>query len=197
MKRLFDVVASTCGLVTLSPLLVGVSICIKLDSEGEVFFRQERVGKDGKIFKIHKFRTMTTNAYNDGGGLTIGNDNRITSVGRLLRKFKVDELPQLIDVLKGDMSLVGPRPEIPEFMVLYSDEDRQKILSVKPGITDKASIELIDENEILAQYENPRQAYIDVIMPLKAKYYIEYVNNQNLKGDIQIILRTLAKIIAK
>lgn len=197
MKRLFDVVASTCGLVTLSPLLVGVSICIKLDSEGEVFFRQERVGKDGKIFKIHKFRTMTTNAYNDGGGLTIGNDNRITSVGRLLRKFKVDELPQLIDVLKGDMSLVGPRPEIPEFMVLYSDEDRQKILSVKPGITDKASIELIDENEILAQYENPRQAYIDVIMPLKAKYYIEYVNNQNLKGDIEIILRTLAKIIAK
>lgn len=197
MKRLFDVVAATCGLVTLSPLLVGVSICIKLDSEGEVFFRQERVGKDGKIFKIHKFRTMTTNAYNDGGGLTIGNDNRITSVGRLLRKFKVDELPQLIDVLKGDMSLVGPRPEIPEFMVLYSDEDRQKILSVKPGITDKASIELIDENEILAQYENPRQAYIDVIMPLKAKYYIEYVNNQNLKGDIEIILRTLAKIIAK
>lgn len=197
MKRLFDVVAATCGLVTLSPLLVGVSICIKLDSEGEIFFRQERVGKDGKIFKIHKFRTMTTNAYNDGGGLTIGNDNRITSVGRLLRKFKVDELPQLIDVLKGDMSLVGPRPEIPEFMVLYSDEDRQKILSVKPGITDKASIELIDENEILAQYENPRQAYIDVIMPLKAKYYIEYVNNQNLKGDIEIILRTLAKIIAK
>ena len=197
MKRLFDVVASTCGLVTLSPLLVGVSICIKLDSEGEVFFRQERVGKDGKIFKIHKFRTMTTNAYNDGGGLTIGNDNRITSVGRLLRKFKVDELPQLIDVLKGDMSLVGPRPEIPEFMVLYSDEDRQKILSVKPGITDKASIELIDENEILAQYENPRQAYIDVIMPLKAKYYIEYVNNQNLKGDIEIILKTLAKIISK
>lgn len=197
MKRLFDVVASTCGLVTLSPLLVGVSICIKLDSEGEVFFRQERVGKDGKIFKIHKFRTMTTNAYNDGGGLTIGNDNRITRVGRLLRKFKVDEFPQLIDVLKGDMSLVGPRPEIPEFMVLYSDEDRQKILSVKPGITDKASIELIDENEILAQYENPRQAYIDVIMPLKAKYYIEYVNNQNLKGDIEIILRTLAKIIAK
>lgn len=197
MKRLFDVVAATCGLVTLSPLLVGVSICIKLDSEGEVFFRQERVGKDGKIFKIHKFRTMTTNAYNDGGGLTIGNDNRITSVGRLLRKFKVDELPQLIDVLKGDMSLVGPRPEIPEFMVLYSDEDRQKILSVKPGITDKASIELIDENEILAQYENPRQAYIDVIMPLKAKYYIEYVNNQNLKGDIEIILKTLAKIISK
>ena len=197
MKRLFDVVAATCGLVTLSPLLVGVSICIKLDSEGEVFFRQERVGKDGKIFKIHKFRTMTTNAYNDGGGLTIGNDNRITSVGRLLRKFKVDELPQLIDVLKGDMSLVGPRPEIPEFMVLYSDEDRQKILSVKPGITDKASIELIDENEILAQYENPRQAYIDVIMPLKAKYYIDYVNNQSLKGDIEIILRTLAKIIAK
>ncbi len=197
MKRLFDVVAATCGLVTLSPLLVGVSICIKLDSEGEVFFRQERVGKDGKIFKIHKFRTMTTNAYNDGGGLTIGNDNRITSVGRLLRKFKVDELPQLIDVLKGDMSLVGPRPEIPEFMVLYSDEDRQKILSVKPGITDKASIELIDENEILAQYENPRQAYIDVIMPLKAKYYIDYVNNQSLKGDIEIILKTLAKIISK
>ena len=197
MKRLFDVVASSCGLIALSPLFIGVSIWIKLDSDGEVFFRQERVGKNGKIFKIHKFRTMATNAYANGGGLTVGDDNRITRAGHLLRKFKIDELPQLIDVLEGNMSIVGPRPEISEFMDLYSDKDKQKILSVKPGITDKASIELINENEILAQYENPRQAYIDIIMPLKAKYYIDYVNNQSLKGDIEIILKTLAKIISK
>lgn len=196
MKRLFDIVASSCGLVALSPVLLGVSVWIKLDSAGEIFFRQERVGKHGKIFKIHKFRTMYTDAQAAGGGLTIGKDKRITKAGSFLRKYKIDELPQLIDVLQGNMSLVGPRPEILEFIQLYSPEDRKKILSVKPGITDKASIEMVDENEILAQYDNPRQAYIDIVMPLKARYYIDYANNHSLPEDISIILKTIMKIVA-
>lgn len=197
MKRLFDVIASSFGLLVLSPILVGVAVWIKLDSKGEVFFRQERVGRNGKIFKIHKFRTMTINAQAIGGGLTIGKDNRITKAGNFLRRYKLDELPQLIDVLEGSMSLVGPRPEIAEFMQLYPPEQREKILSVRPGITDQASIEMVDENDILGQYDNPRQAYIDIIMPIKAKYYIAYVDNHNMKEDIGIILQTLLKIIKR
>ena len=194
-KRVFDFVLSAGGLVCLSPLIVTTAIAIKLDSEGPVFFRQTRVGRYGIPFRIHKFRTMTVNAEKNGR-LTIGNnDQRITKSGKILRKLKIDELPQLIDVFIGKMSLVGPRPEVQEFIDCYPDEIREKVLSVRPGITDKASIEMIDENEILAQYEDPKQAYIDEILPIKQKYYIEYVENHNLIVDIQLIAKTLLKII--
>lgn len=196
LKRLFDIFFSGLGLIALFPVFIVIAIWIKRDSEGEVFFRQIRVGLNGRLFKIHKFRTMAVNTEKQSG-LTIGNDRRITNVGRFLRKYKLDELPQLIDVFVGNMSLVGPRPEIPEFMSLYPEEDRARILSVKPGITDLASIEMVDENEILGKYSNPRQAYIDVIMPMKARYYIDYASNNTVRDDFIIIFKTLLKIVSR
>lgn len=194
-KRVLDVVLSAGGLVCLSPLLVTTAIAIKLDSEGPIFFRQTRVGRYGVPFRIHKFRTMTVNAEKNGK-LTIGNnDQRITKSGKILRKLKIDELPQLIDVFTGKMSLVGPRPEVQEFIDCYPEDIRKKVLSVRPGITDQASIEMIDENDILAKYDDPRQAYIDIILPMKQKYYIDYVEHHNLIIDIQLIAKTLLKII--
>ncbi|MBV7388033.1 sugar transferase [Pasteurellaceae bacterium TAE3-ERU1] len=194
LKRSFDIILSLLGLVILSPVFLLIAIWIKLDSPGEIFFRQQRVGQHGEIFRIHKFRTMRPNTEKISG-LTIGKDSRITRSGHFLRKYKLDELAQLIDVLRGKMSLVGPRPEIAEFMELYPQAQRDKILSVKPGITDRASIEMIDENEILGQYENPRQAYIDIIMPMKAKFYIDYADNISIKEDFLIIMKTIHKII--
>ncbi|MCT8631696.1 sugar transferase [Glaesserella parasuis] len=196
LKRFFDIFFSGLGLIALFPVFIVIAIWIKKDSDGEVFFRQARVGLNGQLFKIHKFRTMAVNTEKQSG-LTIGNDKRITNAGKFLRKYKLDELPQLIDVFIGKMSLVGPRPEIPEFMNLYSEYDRRKILSVKPGITDRASIEMVDENEILGKYDNPRQAYIDIIMPMKAKYYIDYANNHNIWSDFVLILRTFLKIVSR
>ncbi len=196
LKRLFDFIASSVGLIVLSPILVVVAILIKLDSKGGVFFRQQRVGLNGELFAIHKFRTMRENTEQESR-LTIGTDSRITRSGQFLRKSKLDELPQLIDVVLGKMSLVGPRPEVPEFMDLYPTEQREKILSVRPGITDRASIEMVDENEILGQYEDARQAYIDVIMPMKAKYYLDYVGNNSLIGDIKLIFLTFKKIVSR
>lgn len=196
LKRFFDILLSGVGIIILFPLFIAIAIWIKGDSEGDIFFRQIRVGLNGKLFKIHKFRTMAINTKSHSG-LTIGQDRRITKVGKFLRKYKLDELPQLIDVFIGNMSLVGPRPEIPEFMNLYSEQDRVQILSVKPGITDKASIQMVDENEILGEYENPRQAYIDIIMPIKAEYYIDYAKNNSFIGDIKIIFSTIVKIIKR
>lgn len=196
VKRLFDVLVSGIGLVLLSPVFLLISIWIKCDSQGPVFYRQIRVGKEGSVFKIHKFRTMRIDA-DKSGQLTIGNDSRITNSGKFLRKYKLDELAQLIDVFIGTMSLVGPRPEVPEFMDLYSDEDRKLILSVKPGITDKASIEMVDENEMLGEYDDPRQAYIDVIMPIKAEYYIEYAHTYTFFGDLKLILQTIIKVFSR
>lgn len=194
LKRPFDIMMSLIGLIALLPLFIIVAIWIKLDSKGKIFFRQIRVGLNGELFQIHKFRTMVVNS-EQKGGLTIGNDMRVTKAGKFLRKYKLDELPQLIDVLIGKMSLVGPRPEIPEFMKLYEENIRNQILSVKPGITDKASIEMVDENEILGKYDDPRQAYIDIIMPIKAKYYVEYAKNHSTITDIKIIFMTIMKII--
>lgn len=196
LKRIFDLTMSILGLIILFPVFILVATWIKLDSKGEVFFRQTRVGLNGELFKIHKFRTMAVNS-DKKGGLTIGNDARVTNAGRFLRKYKIDELPQLIDVAIGKMSLVGPRPEIPEFMKYYPIDIRTKILSVKPGITDKASIEMVDENEILDRYADPRQAYIDVIMPTKAQYYIDYANNHTFWNDLRIIFMTLLRIIRR
>lgn len=196
LKRSFDIVASFLGLIALLPVFVCVAIWIKLDSKGPVFFRQVRVGRFGAEFRIHKFRTMAVNT-ESVGRLTVGADSRITSSGRFLRKTKLDELPQLLDVLLGRMSLVGPRPEVPEFMSLYSAVEREKILSVRPGITDRASIEMVDENEILAGYDDARQAYIDIIMPIKAKFYCDYVDNRSFVEDIKIIFMTFLKIISR
>lgn len=193
-KRIFDFLLSFIGLIILSPIFVVIALWIMADSSGGIFYRQERIGKNGKPFRIHKFRTMVVNA-DKAGGLTVGKDSRITNSGKVLRHYKLDELPQLIDVLFGKMSLVGPRPEIAEFMNLYPDDVRQKILSVRPGITDWASIQMIDENDLLAQYDNPHDAYVEHIMPQKARFYVEYVDNQSFLGDIKIILATIKKIV--
>jgi len=194
MKRLFDLLFSFFGLVLLTPFYVYIALWIKLDSKGSIFFRQERVGLKGVIFKIHKFRTMKLSS-EDQGRLTIGNDSRITKSGEFLRKYKIDELPQLIDVFIGKMSLVGPRPEVREFIEEYPLEIKDKILSIRPGITDMASIRMVNENDILGKYKDPRQAYIDIVLPIKQKHYLDYVNNHNIWLDLKIIFLTLKKII--
>lgn len=196
IKRLFDIVASFMGLLFLMLFFLMIALWVKLDSSGGVFFRQVRVGRFGSPFKIHKFRTMCVEA-EGSGRLTVGDDMRITKSGKILRKFKLDELPQLIDVLLGHMSLVGPRPEVKEFIDEYPVDVREKVLSVRPGITDLASIEMVDENELLSQYENPRQAYIDVILPIKQKHYVEYVDNQSFWLDLQILCLTIKKILIR
>lgn len=195
IKRLFDIGASSIGLILLSPILILIAICIKLDSKGPVFFKQIRVGKNKELFKIYKFRTMVTDAEKLGKQITIGNDTRITKVGTFIRKCKLDELPQLINVLKGDMSLVGPRPEVPKYVELYDDYQKQ-ILLVQPGITDYASIEFRNESEILGESENPENKYINDIMPYKIELNIKYIKNISLYEDLKLITRTI-KAIAK
>lgn len=197
IKRLFDIVCSFFGLLILSPVFLVLILLIKLTSEGPIFFRQARVGQYQKLFQIHKFRTMVVNAEAKGLKITIGRDSRITWIGAILRKTKLDELPQLIDVLLGDMSLVGPRPEVPEYVKYYSAEMKAVVFKVKPGITDKASIEMIDENEVLSKYNNPEQAYIEHLIPLKLSYAVRYVKERSLVGDIAIIFKTIAKIFTR
>jgi len=194
IKRIFDFVVSLIGIIIISPILLIVAISIKLDSEGSVLFLQKRIGKDGKPFNIYKFRTMVTNAEKLGAQITVGKDNRITRVGAFLRKYKIDELPQLFNVLKGDMSLVGPRPEVPKYVALYTEEER-KVLEVRPGITDLASIRYRDENDILAEVENPEEYYINVIMRDKLKLNLEYIEKSNIFYDIYLIIKTIIKCI--
>ncbi|NHB96455.1 sugar transferase [Photorhabdus stackebrandtii] len=194
IKIAFDFTASSIGLIILSPILIAIAIWIKIDSKGPIFFRQKRVGQYNKDFYIHKFRSMTTDS-EQKGQLTVGHDLRITNSGKFIRKYKLDELAQLIDVVQGKMSLVGPRPEVPQFMDKYPDDVRNKILSVKPGITDLASIEMIDENQILDKYADPHQAYIDIVMPIKAKYYLEYVDDKSFFHDLKIIFKTIYKLV--
>ncbi len=196
IKRTFDISVSFIGLFLLIPIFLVIGLWIKSDSKGSVFFRQERIGRYGKPFLIFKFRTMLQNA-DKSGRLTIGSDTRITRSGTFLRKSKLDELPQLINVLLGQMSIVGPRPEVHEFIECYPEDVKKKVLSIRPGITDRASIEMVDENEILGNYENPRQAYIDMILPIKQKYYMEYVENQDLLLDLKLIFLTFKKIITR
>ena len=196
LKRVFEIISAFLGLLFLSPLLLVVALWIKFDSKGPIFFRQERIGLHGTPFRIHKFRSMSVNT-EKSSRLTIGNDARITKAGHFIRKYKIDELPQLIDVLIGSMSLVGPRPEVAEFMNRYDPITREKILSVRPGITDWASIQMIDENEILGQYDNPKQAYIDIIMPMKSEYYISYAESHTFHEDLKIIFATIFKILKR
>lgn len=194
-KRIFDWLVSTVGLLMLAPFLIVLAVCIKLDSRGPVFFRQDRVGRGGNLFRIHKFRTMTTDAERRGLQITVGADARVTRVGQWLRKYKLDELPQLLDVWLGHMSLVGPRPEVPRYVACYPANVRHLVLSVRPGITDRASIEFRDENEILGRSVDPHLAYINDVLPIKLSYCLDYVQNASFCGDIAIIFATLRALV--
>jgi len=195
MKRAFDIVCSAAGLLVLLPFLALIAVAIKLDSPGPVFFRQERVGKDGVPFRIHKLRSMRVSQADKARQITVGDDARITRVGRLIRQWKLDELVQLIDVLQGKMSLVGPRPEVPKYVALYPEPLRALVLSVRPGITDPASIYFRDESTILGRAADPEAAYRDVILPKKLQLQAEYVRGQSFSGDLRIIFHTLAAVL--
>jgi lipopolysaccharide/colanic/teichoic acid biosynthesis glycosyltransferase len=194
-KRLFDVLLSALGLVVLAPLLVAIALWIKLDSPGPVFFRQERVGRRGRSFRIHKFRTMRHDPGDGRPQITVAADARITRAGCHLRRHKLDELPQLIDVLAGSMSLVGPRPEVPRYVALYPQALRDKVLSVRPGITDFASIEYSDENALLARAADPEREYVEVVMPAKLRHAEHYVDTAGFGTDLSLIGRTLRKLL--
>ncbi len=194
-KRLFDLICAGAGLLLLSPLLLGIALWIKFDSAGPVFFRQQRVGRFGVPFRIHKFRTMRDDASADatalGPQITVGADPRITRAGRFLRAAKLDELPQLLDVLGGTMSLVGPRPEVPRYVALYPAALRDKVLSVRPGITDPASIAYRDESALLARAADPERVYVEQVMPAKLRHAVEYVEQRSMSGDLRLIGATL------
>ena len=195
LKRGFDVVSSLIGIILLFPVLLILWICIQLESAGGGFYRQVRVGKNGIDFRLWKFRTMQTGA-DKKGLLTIGGrDSRVTRIGFYMRKYKLDELPQLINVLFGDMSIVGPRPEVRKYVELYTSE-QSKVLSVKPGITDYASIEYSNENELLAQSENPEKTYIEKVLPSKLELNQKYLNEQGFLTDLRIIFHTIKKIVS-
>lgn len=194
-KRLFDLVLSTLGLLVLAPLLLLMALAIKLDSSGPVFFRQERVGRFGQPFRIHKFRTMRHDPAGKGPQITVGADSRITRVGGFLRRTKLDELPQLIDVWVGSMSLVGPRPEVPRYVAHYPAAMREKVLSVRPGITDIASIEYRDESAVLARAADPEYAYIHEVMPHKLALAASYVDQASMWMDVRLIWRTVMVIV--
>ncbi len=197
-KRLFDLLAAGLGLVLLSPLLIGIALWIRFDSPGPALYRQERVGRFGRVFLIHKFRTMSHHGGSAGGlQITVGADPRITRAGTVLRRVKLDELPQLWDVLVGNMSLVGPRPEVPKYVALYPDALRDKVLSVRPGITDRASIEYREENELLARAADPERAYIEVVMPAKLRYAVEYVDRRSMWSDLCLIGATVRALWLK
>ena len=194
MIRFCDVFFSLLGLIVLSPIFVIIALCIVLDSRGGVFYRQVRVGRDGKDFRLFKFRSMASGADNKGL-ITVGaKDSRVTRVGYFLRKYKLDELPQLLNVVRGEMSLVGPRPEVRKYVDMYTVE-QHKVLAVVPGITDYASIEYADENTILGQASDPDRAYVEQIMPDKIRYNMKYINNRCLKEYFKIIFLTLMKIV--
>lgn len=189
-KRAFDVVFSAAVLLLLAPLLLAVAAWIKLDSRGPVFFRQVRVGRHGREFRILKFRTMHVDAPARGPQITVGRDPRITRSGHLLRKYKIDEFPQFINVLVGDMSVVGPRPEVPRYVAMYPPATRELVLSVRPGITDLASIEYRDENELLGRSADPERTYVEEVMPAKLSFCERYVRERSFSGDLAIVART-------
>lgn len=193
VKRLFDICCSFLGLILLAPLFIVITVIIATTSAGGVFYKQERIGKDFRVFKILKFRSMRPDS-DKKGLLTVGsNDSRVTPIGRFLRKYKIDELPQLINVFCGQMSFVGPRPEVKKYVDMYNDEQR-KVLLVRPGITDYASIEFRNENDILAKSSTPEQTYITEIMPAKLKLNLQYINDMSFYTDIKIIFGTILKI---
>ena len=190
-KRLFDLVGAALALVLLAPLLLGIALWIRLDSPGPALFRQQRVGRFGVPFMIHKFRTMIVDAPRLGAEITVGADPRITRAGRVLRRAKLDELPQLLDVLRGTMSFVGPRPEVPRYVALYPAALRDKVLSVRPGITDPASIAYRDEGALLARAADPERVYVEQIIPAKLEHAVRYVEQMSLRTDLRVIAATL------
>jgi lipopolysaccharide/colanic/teichoic acid biosynthesis glycosyltransferase len=195
VKRVFDVVCALTGIVLLSPIFLIISVGIMIDSGFPVFFLQERVGKDGRLFKLFKFRTMVFNNHS-GPAITVGTrDPRITRIGYWLRRFKLDELPQLFNVLKGDMSLVGPRPELKKFVDLYTPEQR-RVITVKPGITDYASIVFRNENELLEGKPDPVDYYVREIMPVKLKLNLRYIERMSFWLDVRILIRTVLSIFS-
>jgi len=196
LKRVFDIFFSFVGLIIFSPFLLVLSFIIKFDSPGPVFYRGMRIGKDGKPFKICKFRTMVVNADEIGGSSTSGDDPRITGVGKFLRRYKLDELPQLFDILRGKMSFVGPRPQVEWAVNLYSEEEK-KILSMRPGITDWASLWNFHEEELLRGSENPDKDYMEKIHPKKMELSLEYIKHNSFWIDLKIILKTIIKIFSK
>jgi lipopolysaccharide/colanic/teichoic acid biosynthesis glycosyltransferase len=193
-KRAFDLLGASLGLILLAPLLLLIALWIRLDSPGPVLFRQQRVGRGGQLFTIYKFRTMQQRAV-AGPQLTVGADPRVTRAGRFLRQYKLDELPQLWNVVLGSMSLVGPRPEVPRYVACYPPEQRRMVLSVAPGITDWAAIHYKDENAILARAADPERAYVDAVLPVKLDYYVRYVRERSFWGDLRILAHTFAAIL--
>ena len=194
MKRALDIMAALFGLIMLAPLFVVVAILITTDSPGPVFFRQERIGRGFRPFWIYKFRTMVKDAPDRGGALTASGDPRVTRIGKILRQTKIDELPQLINILRGDMSLVGPRPEVCQYVELFR-KNYETILAVRPGITDPASLKYRDESAILARSENPEQEYIRRVLPDKLKLGEEYVRQSSLVLDLVVIFKTILAVI--
>jgi lipopolysaccharide/colanic/teichoic acid biosynthesis glycosyltransferase len=193
MKRLFDILAAVAGLLLLSPVLLTVAVAVRLGSAGPVFFRQERIGRGGRPFHIFKFRTMVQDAAKMGGPITFGDDPRITPIGRWLRRTKLDETPQLFNILVGDMSAVGPRPEVPRYVEMFRD-DYNIILQVRPGVTDLASLKYRDEAAILGRAADPEEEYVRVVLPEKIRLAKEYVANHSLRLDLSIILGTAIRL---
>ena len=194
LKRAMDIAISGCALLVIWPVLLLIALAIKIDDPGPVFYRQVRVGKDGKEFRIYKFRTMIVDADKKGLAITVGRDNRITRMGRLLRKTKLDELAQLINVFTGEMSFVGPRPEVPKYVNMYTPYQRQ-VLLVRPGITDYASIAYRNENDMLEGADDPERMYIDVIMPDKIELNMKYLREISPLADIRLIFSTIIAVI--
>ena len=197
LKRVFDILFSAGTLIVLSPLLLAVALWIKVDSPGPVFFRQVRVGRGGRPFKILKFRSMRVDAAAQGPQLTVGHDARITRAGAWIRKYKIDEFPQFLNVLVGDMSLVGPRPEVPRYVDLYPPDVRDLVLSVRPGITDLASIEYRDESAVLGRSPDPERAYVEQVLPAKLALCQRYVRERSFAGDLAIIGRSMRVSFAR
>lgn len=194
LKRLFDIIVSLVGLSLLIPIFILIAFTIKADSPGPAFYNGVRIGKEGKPFHMHKFRTMVQNADKIGGSSTAGDDPRLTRVGKFLKKFQLDELPQLLNVLKGEMSLVGPRPEVPFYVDMMTEEQKHVILSVRPGLTDWASLWNFHEGEVLRGAADPEKAYQEKIRPEKIRLQMKYVKERNFLVDLQIIFQTIAKL---
>ena len=192
MKRLFDIVVSSFGLILLSPLLVAIAVAVAMSSRGPILFRQQRVGQFFHPFTLYKFRTMVVGS-DSGPAVTAEGDSRVTAIGRVIRKTKLDELPQLINVLKGDMSLVGPRPEVARYVDLFRS-DYEEILSVRPGITDQAAIAYRNEEELLSGYTDPEAGYVNVVLPAKIALYRRYIRERGMLGDLKILFATIWRV---
>lgn len=194
-KRLFDVLVAAGALIMLSPLLAAAALAVKTGSPGPVFFHQTRVGRGGRTFRLRKFRTMHHEPAGDGPQVTAANDARITKQGRWLRRWKIDELPQLLNVVAGDMSLVGPRPEVPRYVEQWPAALRPVILGVRPGLTDPATLRFLDEETLLARAADPEKFYAEEILPAKAAAYAEYARHRSFRGDLSVLGQTAAKLL--